>query len=213
MKRSKTPLYKKSCLSASLSYDNITDWLDEIGNNGDMFGYEDTSIEGYYNDYKEQFDELSAGAWAMYEQLNDNDYFSDYGDYDDFREMWDDMTVYLLGDLFTVYGYDVAELDYFKLTSFGEELAVQECEKRLMRLTKQQLVRNFRKVLMTIVMFYDIKAAHDCLTSIVEELDEKGALLERKNERINLLYKDLTGKSGEAFDEEIAHLPPRMWVE
>ena len=51
------------------------------------------------------------------------------------------------------------------------------------------------------------------MTSIVEELDEKGALLEQKNERINLLYKDLTGKSGEAFDEEIANLPPRMWVE
>ena len=62
-------------------------------------------------------------------------------------------------------------------------------------------------------MYYDIKAAHDCLTSIVEELDERGALLEQKNERINLLYKDLTGKSGEAFDEEIKNLPPRMWVE
>ena len=82
-----------------------------------------------------------------------------------------------------------------------------------MRLTKQELIRNFRKVLMTIVMFYDIKAAHDCLTSIVEELDERGALLAQKNERINLLYKDLTGKSGETFDEEIKNLPPRMWVE
>ena len=210
MKRSKTPLYKKSCLAASLSYDNITDWLDEIGNNGDMYGYEDTSVEGYYNDYKDQFDELSAGAWAMYEQLTEYDC---YGEYDEKRDLWDDMTVNLLGDLFTVYGWDVAELDYYKLTSFEEELAVQECEKRLMRLTKQELIRNFRKVLMTIVMFYDIKSAHDCLTSIVEELDEKGALLEQKNERINLLYKDLTGKSGEAFDEEIARLPPRMWVE
>ena len=210
MKRSKTPLYKKSCLAASLSYDNITDWLDEISNNGDMYGYEDTSIEGYYNDYKELFDELSAGAWGMYEQLTEYDYYSEC---DNFREIWDDMTVNLLGDLFTVYGWDAAELDYFKLTSFEEELAVQECEKRLMRLTKQQLIRYFRKVLMTIVMFYDIKAAHDCLTSIVETLDEKGALLEQKNERINELYADLTGKSGEAFDAEIAHLPPRMWVE
>jgi hypothetical protein len=62
-------------------------------------------------------------------------------------------------------------------------------------------------------MFFDLKAAHDCLTSIVEELDERGAVLEQKNERINLLYKDLTGKNAEAFDNEIANLPPRMWVE
>jgi hypothetical protein len=150
----------------------------------------------------------------MYESLTDYDYYTTYGDYDSFRNAWNDMTVGLLGDLYTISGYDAAELDYFKLSdTYEEELAVQEAEKRLMRLTKQELVRNFRKVLTTIVMFFDIKTAHDCLTSIVEELDEKGALLEQKNERINLLYKDLTGKSGEVFDEEIAHLPPRMWVE
>lgn len=210
MKQSKTPLWKKSIL-ADLSYDAMTEWLEEIGENGDPDGYEDSEIEGYYSDYKEQFDELSAGAWAMYEELTDYSYYND--DYDSFQAVWNDMTVGLLGDLYTVYGYDATQLDYYKLTSFEEELAVQECEKRLMRLTKQELIRNFRKVLMTIVMFYDIKAAHDCLTSIVSELDERGALLEQKNERINLLYKDLTGRSSEAFDAEIENLPPRMWVE
>lgn len=210
MKQSKTPLWKKSIL-ADLSYDAITLWLEEIGENGDPCGYEDSDTEGYYSDYKEQFDELSAGAWDMHEELTDYSYYND--EYDSFQAIWNDMTVGLLGDLYTVYGYDAAQLDYYKLTSFEEELAVQECEKRLMRLTKQELIRNFRKVLMTIVMFYDIKAAHDCLTSIVAELDERGALLEQKNERINLLYKDLTGKSGEAFDAELQNLPPRMWVE
>lgn len=214
MKQSNTPIWKRSCLASSLSFDNIIDWLDEIGNNGDMYGYEDSSIEGYYNDYKELFDDLSASAWAMHESLTDYDFYTTYGVYDNFRNAWNDITVGLLGDLYTISGYDAAELDYFKLSdTYEEELAVQEAEKRLMRLTKQELVRNFRKVLTTIVMFFDIKTAHDCLTSIVETLDEKGALLEQKNERINLLYKDLTGKSGEVFDEEIAHLPPRMWVE
>lgn len=210
MKQSKTPLWKKSCLADSLSFENICEWLEEVGDNGDMYGYEDTSIEGYYNDYKEQFDDLSAGAWDMYEQLTSYNY---YGGYEETSDLWDDMTVGLLGDLYNVYGFDPAELDYFKISSFEEDLAVQECEKRLMRLTKQQLISNFRKILMTLVMFFDLKAAHDCLTSIVEELDEKGALLERKNERINLLYEDLTGKSGELFDNEIANLPQRMWVE
>lgn len=211
MKQSKTPLYKKSCLAGSLNYDNMIEWLGEIGENGDMYGYEDSSIEGYYNDYKEQFDELSGGAWSLYEQLNDGQII--YGKYDELRDLWNDMTVNLLGELYTVYGWDPAELDYFKLSSFEEELAVKECKKRLMRLTKEELIDYFRKVVMLLVMYYDIKAAHDCLTSIVEELDERGALLEQKNERINLLYKDLTGKSGETFDEEIKNLPPRMWVE
>lgn len=213
MKQSKTPLWQKSCLAASLSFENIVEWLDEVGENGDPYGYEDSTVEGYYNEYKELFDDLSAGAYAMSEQLSRDEYYG-YGDYDDFREMWNDMTVGLLGEIYTVWGYDTAELDYFKLSdSFEENLAVREAEKRLMRMTKQELIKNFRKVLMTLVMFFDLKAAHDCLTSIVEELDEKGALLEQKNERINSLYEDLTGKNGELFDQEMANLPPRMWVE
>ena len=209
MKQSKTPLWKKSCLS-SLSFWSIMEWLEEIGENGGPYGYEDSSIEGYYNEYKEQFDELSAGAYDMHEKLSEYEY---YEEYDSFCDLWDDMTVNLLGDLYSVLGFDGAELDYFKLTAFEEDLAVEETEKRLMRLTKKDLIKNFRKVLMTLVMFFDLKAAHDCLTSIVEELDEKGALLEQKNERINKLYKDLTGRNGELLDVELENLPPRMWVE
>ena len=99
------------------------------------------------------------------------------------------------------------------LLTFLEDAAVQEAEKRLMRFTKEQLIKNFRKVLTTLVLFFDIKAAHDCLTSIVEELDERGAILERKNEKINRLYEDLTGANAKDFDEIIQGIPPRMWVE
>lgn len=204
--KNKTPMWKKSCLAAGLSWENMTEWLEEIGESGDPYGYEYDTKSGYYNDYKELFDDLSAGAYSMYEAL------TDYG-IDSLREIWDDMTVALLGDLFTVYGYDAAECDYFRLQDGLEDRAVSEAEKRLMRFTKQELIRNFRRVLKTIVMFLDLKCSHDCLTAVVEELDERGALLERKNERINALYTDLTGKSGEQFDEELRNLPQRMWVE
>jgi len=200
-------LWKKSCLCGSLGWEDITIWLEEIGENGDMYGYEDSSIEGYYNEYKDEFDELSAGAWTLYEQIMSDEVGG-------LREIWDDMTVGLLGDLYTVYGFDVAELDYFRLSDgYEEELAQREAVKRLERMTKADLIKGFRKVLMLIVMFFDIKASHDCLVSIVEELDEKGALLEQKNEQINRLYHDLTGESDSQFDEIIRNLPQRMWVE
>lgn len=205
--KSRTPLYKKSCLAEGLSWDNITDWLYEIGEDGDPYGYEDVSKSGYYNDYKELFDELSAGAYDMYNALTNEYTYS-------LRDIWDDYTVALLGELFTVYGYDAAECDYFKLSDdYEEELAVREAEKRLMRFTKAELIRNFQRVLKMIVMFLDLKCSHDCLMAVVEELNEKGALLERKNDRINALYMDLTGKNGEQFDMELRNIPPRMWVE
>lgn len=206
MNQSKNPLWKKSMLK-SLNYYEITDFLYEISDNGDMYGY-DREESGYYQEYKEQFDDLSDGAYRLWDALDNSDY-SDYR----LRDIWDDMTVALLGYQEKVLGFDQVEEDYFSMLTFLEDAAVQEAEKRLMRFTKEQLIKNFRKVLTTLVLFFDIKAAHDCLTSIVEELDERGAILERKNEKINRLYEDLTGANAKDFDEIIQGIPPRMWVE
>ena len=206
MNQSKNPLWKKSMLK-SLNFYEIVEFLDEIGNNGDPYGYE-REERGYYQEYKEQFDDLSDGAYRLWDALDNSDY-SDYS----LRDIWDDMTVALLGYQEKVLGFDQVEEDYFSMLTFLEDAAAQEAEKRLMRFTKKQLIKNFRKVLTTLVLFFDIKAAHDCLTSIVEELDERGAILERKNEKINRLYEDLTGANAKDFDEIIQGIPPRMWVE
>lgn len=208
MNQPKTPLWKKSMLE-TLNYYDITEYLYEIGDNGDMYGY-DREESGYYQEYKEQFDDLSCGAYRLYEALNEYEYY--VGDYS-LRDIWDDMTVALLGYQKKVLGYDEAETDYYAMIDCAENWAVEEAEKRLMRFTKEQLIKSFRKVLTTLVLFFDIKAAHDCLTSIVEELDERGAILEKKNERINELYKDLTGANAAEFDSIIENIPPRMWVE
>lgn len=187
----------------SLNLSDMKDWLYEIGENGDCYGY-DSDESGYYQEYKEQFDELSAGAYSLLEALNE------YG----VEENWDDMIVSLLGYRQAVLGYDAVEDDYYHMANpYCEDWAVQEAEKRISRLTKQEIIRTFRKVMVDLVLFFDLKVAHDCLTSIVEELDYRGSILEQKNNQINLLYEDLTGKSGEAFDRLIEQIPPRMWVE
>lgn len=202
MKRSKIPLWKKSMLQF-LNLGDISERLWEIVENGDMYGYDREESE-YYQEYKEQFDELSAGAYSLSEALNEYD----------IQENWNDMTVALLGYQQTVLGYDFEEADYFRmLDPFDEDFAAEEAEKRLLRLNKHDLIRIFRKVMVTLVLFFDIKAAHDCLTSIVEELDYRGAVLEEKNNQINLLYTDLTGKSAEIIDSLVSQLPQRMWVE
>ena len=201
MKQSERPVWKKSMLE-KLDYGSITNWLYEIEENGDMHGY-DGGDDGYYQDYKELFDDLAGGASMLFDALDESNA----------REFWDDMTVALLGQTQKVLGFDSAEEDYFGMLDCEEDWAVQEAEKRLERMTKAELIRNFRTVLITLVSFFDLKAAHDCLTSIVQELDEKGALLEQKNEKINQIYGDLTGKNGEQFDSLVANLPQRMWVE
>lgn len=202
MKPSETPLWKKSMLQ-HLDYTSITDFLYEISENGDCFGY-DGGDEGYYQEYKEQFDELSVGAFSLLDALEEYDV----------AENWDDMTVALLGYQEMVLGYDAVETDYFAMANpYFEDLAVEEAKTRLMRLTKSELIRIFRSVMSVLVMFFDIKAAHDCLTSIVQELNERSAIFARKDEEINRLYEDLTGRNAEQFDAIVSRLPQRMWVE
>lgn len=203
MKQSKNPLWKKSMLQ-KLSLYEIRDMLDEIGENGDMYGYDYGDITGYYAEYKDQFDDLAGLAYNLMEAMDEYDV----------SEHWDDMTVALLGEMYTVLGFDTAELDYYGLYNrFEEDLAQDEAVKRILRLNKMDMLMLFRKVLCTIVLFYDIKAAHDCLTSIVEELDDRAVVMKRKDDVINSLYKDLTGKNSEQFDELVKNLPQRMWVE
>lgn len=203
MKPAKSPIWKKSMLEKLNMYE-IREMLDEIAENGDMYGYDYGDTKGYYNEYKDQFDDLAALAYSLGEA---------YDEYD-VQENWDDMTVALIGNLYNVLGYDTAELDYFNLLSgYEEDLAQDEATKRIMRLTKQDMIRLFRKVLCGIILFYDIKAAHDCLTSIVEELDDRAAIMKTKDDQINRLYEDLTGKNAEQFDEIVKNIPQRMWVE
>jgi hypothetical protein len=202
MKQSKRPLWKKSMLQA-LNYDDIVGWLDEIMDNGDMYGY-DRDEDGYYREYKELFDDLSGSAYSLWEALQGSDV----------QENWDDMTVALLGYSQKVLGFDAVEQDYYSMmNSWDEDWAVQEAVKRIERLPKRDMIRCFRNVMTTLVLFFDIKAAHDCLTSIVEELDQRGAILQRKNDEINRLYKDLTGANEADFDRIIASMPQRMWIE
>ena len=153
MKQSDTPLWKKSMLQ-HLNLGDITETLYEIFENGDMYGYENDEA-GYYQEYKEQFDELSFGANSLLNALQEYD----------LSEHWDDMTVCLLGQTTTVLGYDSVEMDYYHMADpYCEDLAVQEAQKRLMRLTKEELIRTFRSVMVVLTSFFDIKAAHDCLT-------------------------------------------------
>lgn len=185
MNQSKKPIWRKSMLR-HLDLDAIRDALWEIGENGDAYGY-DRDESGYYQEYKEQFDELASGAQDLIDALGEWDV----------SENWDDMTVAMLGETQKVLGYDAVEQDYYGMLAHEEDWAVIEAAKRIERLPKRDMIKVFRRV----------------LTSIVEELDARGAVLERKNAEINLLYHDLTGTSAEAFDRIIDTMPQRMWVE
>lgn len=108
MNQSKNPIWKKSMLS-KLNFVEICEWLDEIAQNGDPFGYE-TDRTGHYNDYKELFDDLSDSACHLRDALREQEV----------EKNWDDMAVALLGATYTVLGYDKVEADYYHICFLDE---------------------------------------------------------------------------------------------
>jgi hypothetical protein len=153
-----------------LSLFQIENFLEEIVENGDMFGYESGDENEYYYEYKELFDELTFGADEMLCALRDSD----------LRNHWDDMVVTLLGSTHKILGFDEAREDYFTMINRYDELFASEVsEKRIAKLTKVELIRCFQKVMTTLVLFLDIKSAHDSLCAIVEELDNRAAFMKQ----------------------------------
>lgn len=78
MNQSKNPIWKKSMLS-KLNFVEICEWLDEIAQNGDPFGYE-TDRTGHYNDYKELFDDLSDSACHLRDALREQEVEKNWDD-------------------------------------------------------------------------------------------------------------------------------------
>jgi len=174
------PLWKKSMVDGFNLF-QIENFLEEIAENGDMYGYEYGDESEYYLEYKELFDELALGADEMLNALRDSD----------LRDNWDDMVVVLIGSTHKILGFDESREDYFTMMNrYDEEYAADVSEKRIARLTKRDLIRCFQKIMTTLVLFLDIKAAHDSLCAIVEELDNRAAMM----------------KNGSS-------LPKRSWIE
>lgn len=165
-------MWKKTILER-LSLDDIRQSLEEISESGDYFGYEGDSMGAYYDEYKDLFNELSMGAGDLLDAIDRIE------EYDGKAWVgWDDLTVALLGDVKTVLGYDTNTMDYFDLlTPWEEKAGVQEAEKRLMRLTKQQMVHLFRQVLVALASYMDIKGSYDTLNTVVTELDDRAAAM------------------------------------
>ena len=204
LKREK-PIWKKSILDG-LDLGSIQNELYDMSENGDYCGYDDRDEGSYYDEFRELFNEIAAGATDLNEAI------------DSWRGMmdgaWDDLTVGMLGDTQHVLGFDTVERDYYRMTEpYMEDWAQDEACKRVEHWTKREMMGNFKFVLSTIVSYLDLKAASDTMLAVVAELDYRGAMLEEKTNRIDQLYSDITGKSAEQFEKELENLPQRMWVE
>lgn len=164
--RAKALRYKRPAL-ASLGWHDIVEELQEISDMCyDIRWIEDSSdvtheaLSGDEDDgagYRMDFAQLSGDAERLSTALYDA-----YGEeYEDGNTTFDDCTVALIGNRFDCVGYDSIEMDYFSLCRYESELAQKESAKRLMRMTKAEMISTIGQNFGLLLAFFDLRQRFD----------------------------------------------------
>lgn len=225
--RTRNLRYKRPALD-SMGYDSIRQELEDIqeaccnihwwfsdDDDETLLNALDGDEEQAY-EFKVAFADLEAKA----EQLNEVLWHIGFWDTEDYERGYNDCTVALIGNRYRTIGYDSDEEDYFALTSYEQELAQTEAGKRLMRMTKAEIISNIGQCMGILIAFLDLRQQYDYLKATFDILrDENTSLLQ--------LVKDIDAAYMEAdavgwyrwysevrqFDDLLDRLPDRAWVE
>lgn len=213
--------YKKAVLEG-MNWNDINDELYEISCECDNFRYyfEDdhetllNALDG--NDEEEYefrmlFSDLSANCDRLLRALNE------YGVNDNF----DDFFVGTAGgDNYNIMGFDVYEEDYYRLTGIDINLAQDEAGKRLMRMTKEQIINTAGRCFNVMVCFLDIRYKYDYLKAAFDILkNENTAFLsaikdiEDAYEKISDAGWPLLSDISRKYDKMLEALPDKVWLE
>lgn len=214
--------YKKPAL-ADMSYDDIILSLSVIVEDCSDIHYaledDETLINALDGDEDEAwefrmlFTALESEAYQLQEELNEFLMFED-----DAEQKFNDCSVALIGDRFRAVGFDDFEEDYFALTSYDANLAYTEAGKRVMRLTKAQMLSEIGHTVGIILAYHNVKAKYDNLKSTIDILKDNNTSIIQQIKEIEQAYilaeaDGFWGESNKAFDNLIKDLPDLLWVQ
>lgn len=137
-----------------------------------------------------------------------------------FPQMYDDCTVALIGNCYRIVGYDTMEEDYYGLTRYEEGLAQTEAGKRLMRLTKPQMISTIGQCFKVYTMFLDLRYQYDYLKATFDILRGENTSMLKQIKEIEAAYEAANDVGWfswcpevKRFDQLLAELPERAWLE
>ena len=221
--------YKRSAL-ASMGWDSIWIELEEIqeacsdvrwffDQDGDetllnaLSGDEEAEWE-----FKVAFADLEAKAEHLYNAIREG--WGCMDDEDDPERTYNDCTVALIGNRYQTIGFDFDEEDYFSLTTYEEGLAYTEAGKRLMRLTKKEMISTIGQCFGTLLAFLDLRQSYDYLKATFDILRDENTSLLKQVKEIDTAYEAADAADWYSWSPEVKRferllgcLPDRAWVE
>ena len=206
--------YKKPILER-LNYEAITSELWDTQSKCDELLYmEDVdrgaildALDGDEDDaeeYRMTFADISADCERLIDAMSGSDV----------EENFDAFLVTANGGFYRTVGYDSYEADYFLLSGYESEWAQSEAAKRLMRLTKQEILDLARKVFGVIAAYTDLMQHYDKLEAVYNLVKGENAELLSAVKRIDEAYERyIETQDVSAYDDVLCRLPDRVWLE
>ena len=222
--RTKALRYKKPALQ-SLGAESILSELSGVAEACTEVRYyiEDDSDETLLNalngdedaewEFRMAFSDLSAKADQLQELLYEQRF-------EDFERDFDDASVALIGNRYSMVGYDDMEEDYYALTDYEEELAQTEAGKRLCRLTKAEMVSRIGWCFGITLAFVDLRQQYDYLKATMDLLRGESTALREVIKDIEAAYEEAEeenffswGSGVKKLEKLFEALPDRIWIE
>ena len=223
--RARNLRYRRAAL-ASMGFDHIWSELNEMCETcSTIHWWTDQDDETLLNaldgddedvwEFKMAFADLEAKAESLFETIYDLVRYNE-----NFGQTYDDCTVALIGNRYHTIGYDFVEEDYFALTSFEGELAQTESGKRLMRKTKAEMIATVGQCLGILISFLDLRQQYDYLKAAFDVLRDENTSLLQQLKAIDEAYENMQkadwcerAEAERKFDQLLAALPDRVWIE
>lgn len=219
--RSRNLRYKRPALS-SLGWDAIVTELSDISEACEtVHWYEDNDEDTLLAAMDGNDDELwefkfaFSGLCAKAEELNDalRDSGMD-------SETFNDCTVALIGNRYDVIGFDSYQEDYYSLMRFEQELAATDAGKRLMRLTKPEMIATIGQCIGITLAFFDLRQEYDYLRATMDILKDENTSVLQTIRNIERLYDESAKDdfspyrdSTKALEKALDCIPDRIWIE
>lgn len=213
--------YKRSML-AGLGYSEIMSGLEEMSEACADVRYfaetdEDTLLDALDGDedelweFKMAFTDVYAAADRLLEEMYDIETYDDY-----LEDHFNNCTVALIGNRFEIVGFDSFVEDYMSMTRYQQDLAQTEAGKRLMRMTKAEMISAVGQCFGILLAYYDLRIQYDNLSGAIDMMrGENRALLETVK-RIEALYdkqEDAGWQGCPEWEQLLSYLPDRAWLE
>lgn len=175
-----------------------------------LYGDEDDGC-GYQMDFAQLAGDAERLQSALYDAFGEES--------EDGNTAFDDCTVALLGNRFNCIGYDSIENDYFGLTRYESNLAQTESAKRVMRMTKAEMLSTIGQNIGLILAFYDLRQRFDYAKAALATATEHNMDTLRAVKSIEEAYQEWAADgcrvycdSADRLERKANDLPDVFWV-